>query len=349
MQEQVERLRRWKRGERPGPYTLEISPTLRCNLNCKFCWRRDPEAEIKADELSLKRYRELFKEAKKLNVAEVRVIGGGEPFFRQDIMQILRSIKANELYGYVCSNGTLLDEDRCRQLIDIGWDYVKFSLHGLETTHDRLVEKDGAFARAKQAIESLADSSIEVELGMVVVKDNYDQLDQMADWVDDIGVDYFFLEPITVYSELGRQLKPGESERRELNHTLRQLKEKNSLSFETNFASIVDRDLSARTNNMKQYILSQVGEGEGMAKVPCYEPFLKVGVRVDGRVAPCGFYDRERGDSIRNKTLQEAWYGDYFQERREEQLTKNLPDYCSKCCTTLVEKNRRLRQALAEG
>jgi len=347
MQEQVARLKKWKQGEQPGPYTLEISPTLRCNLNCKFCWRRDPEAEIKTNELSLKRYRKLFKEAKKLDVAEVRVIGGGESFFRQDIMQILRSIKANQLYGYVCSNGTLLDEDRCLRLIDMGWDHVKFSLHGVESTHDQLVEKDGAFARAKQAIEVLTGSSVEVELGMVAVKDNYNQLERMVDWAADVGVDYFFLEPITVYSELGRQLKLGESEKRELNRKLRQLQQK-SLPFETNFAGLVERDLTAQTNNMKQYILSQVGKREGMADVPCYEPFLKIGVRVNGRVAPCGFYDRERGDSIRNKTLQEVWYGDYFRERREEQLTKNLPDYCSKCCTTLVEKNRRLREALSK-
>ncbi|MFB6215444.1 MAG: SPASM domain-containing protein, partial [Candidatus Aenigmatarchaeota archaeon] len=87
---------------------------------------------------------------------------------------------------------------------------------------------------------------------------------------------------------------------------------------------------------------------DSFGDLPCYEPFLRMGIRVDGRVAPCGFYDEERGDSVRNKGLEEVWYGDYFQERREEQLNKKLPDYCSKCCTTLVNKQERIRNSLEE-
>lgn len=354
MEEEVKRLKKWDEGKPQPPVGIELAPTLRCNFNCKFCWRMRKDfgktnEEMGKREMSLKRYREILEEAGEMGVEEVKVIGGGEPLFRDETFEIIKEIKKNGMRGYICTNGSLFTKEDIKTLVDIGWDHVKMSIHGTKDTHNGLVGAD-VFEKTIENLRLLANSPVQTEIGMVVVNENYDEIGELLALSEDLGVDHFFLEPITVYSELGESLKLDKNERKELKQKL----EKHQATAErkdinTNFQEFIRNNLVESTNKMKEFILSKIDrESESFTEIPCYEPFLRMGIRVDGRVAPCGFYDEERGDSVKNKSLEEVWFGDYFQKRREEQKEKKLPDYCSKCCTTLVNKQRRLGEKLGE-
>ena len=41
--EKMYRLVRWSSGRWAPPVRIEFEPTDRCNLQCSFCWRWDPE------------------------------------------------------------------------------------------------------------------------------------------------------------------------------------------------------------------------------------------------------------------------------------------------------------------
>jgi radical SAM protein with 4Fe4S-binding SPASM domain len=71
-----------------------------------------------------------------------------------------------------------------------------------------------------------------------------------------------------------------------------------------------------------------------------------MGIRVDGWVCPCGFLDQNTTENVREKGLREIWFGKYFEKRRRELLQKNMPDYCKRCCTTLVQYNQIIREQL---
>ncbi|MFP4117181.1 MAG: radical SAM/SPASM domain-containing protein [Candidatus Aenigmatarchaeota archaeon] len=354
MEEEMRRLKKWAKGEPQPPVGIELAPTLRCNFSCKFCWRRKEDfeksdEEMKVREMSLKRYIELLEEAGEMGVQEVKVIGGGEPLFRDETFEIMKEIKRNGMRGYICTNGSLFTEDMIKELAKIGWDHVKMSIHGTKETHNEMVEAE-AFEKTIENLGALAESSVETEIGMVVVNENYEEIEKLLTIAEDIGVDHFFLEPITVYSKMGEKLELNEEEREELKEDLRRLQTlAEEKDINTNFQEFVDNNLVESTNRMKEFILSKIDEeSDSFAEIPCYEPFLRMGIRVDGRVAPCGFYDEEKGDSVRNKDLEEVWFGEYFEERRKEQKEKKLPDYCSKCCTTLVNRQRRLGKNLEE-
>lgn len=353
MEEKIKRLKKWSEGDPQPPIGIELAPTLRCNLNCKFCWRRKKsfdkkDSELRSKELSVEKYFEIIEEAAELGVQEIKVIGGGESLFREETFEILKKIKKENLRGYICTNGVLFNDGEIEKLIDLGWDHVKFSLHGLKKTHNELVERE-VFERVLENISSFQNSSTTVEIGMVVVKDNYKEIENMLDLSKELGVDYLFLEPITVYSDLGERLALSKEEKDELKQDLNDLIEKvKKYEIETNFSEFMENNFAEKTNNMREFIMSDVSDKDSFAEIPCYEPFLRMGIRVDGRVAPCGFYDEERGDSVRNKSLKEVWYGDYFRERRDEQYDKTLPSYCSKCCTSLVKNQMSLRNKLRE-
>ncbi|MFB6088227.1 MAG: radical SAM/SPASM domain-containing protein [Candidatus Aenigmatarchaeota archaeon] len=354
MNEEIERLRKWADGNPQPPVGIELAPTLRCNLNCKFCWRRKDDfkktdEELRKNEMSLGKYKKIIREARDMDVKEVRIIGGGEPLFRQDTIDIMKKIKEEGLYGYICTNGSLFTNEEIEILKSIGWDHVKFSLHGLKKTHNDLVERE-VFDKVIENLQRFSNSDVKVEVGMVVVNKNYDEIGEMLKLVEDMNVDFFFLEPITVYSKIGENLTLAENEEKKLRNMIRKVKNTTEKwGIVNNFEEFIRNNLVNKTSKMKEFILSKIDkESESFAQLPCYEPFLRMGIRVDGRVAPCGFYDQERGDSVKNKSLEEVWYGNYFEERRKEQINKKLPDYCSKCCTTLVNKQMCIREKLGE-
>ena len=68
----AERLLDWQRGVPRGPYTLELYPTLRCNLDCAFCDTTYRKKRA-ADELSHERYLELAPEGRYVERARAAI------------------------------------------------------------------------------------------------------------------------------------------------------------------------------------------------------------------------------------------------------------------------------------
>ena len=87
------RIRRWEEEGPQGPVTLELYPTLKCNLDCVFCDTTDRH-QGRQNELPLQRHLEILDEARELGVERVFVLGGGEPLVARDLTPpILHRVK----------------------------------------------------------------------------------------------------------------------------------------------------------------------------------------------------------------------------------------------------------------
>ena len=153
-EEIIRRIFNWMKGKKDFPYSLELSPTLRCNLYCLFCWRYGKKVEIK-NELTLKEYKRILKEAHELKVKEIRVIGGGEPLMRKDTFEIMKDIKKYGMFGYICTNGTLFTEKMIKTLVAIGWDHIKISLHAPNKKLHNILTQGNSFERVKKNIKEI--------------------------------------------------------------------------------------------------------------------------------------------------------------------------------------------------
>ena len=96
----------------PGPLTLEIYPTLRCNLDCAFCDTTDRHRPP-VGEPSDARWLEVIDEAAALGVRRVLVLGGTQQQGRTDqdgsFQEVLgagtwRFKHSAEKSGYSCAN-----------------------------------------------------------------------------------------------------------------------------------------------------------------------------------------------------------------------------------------------------
>ena len=80
--------------------------------------------------------------------------GGAEPLIRKDFLEILKKTKELDLYVFFTSNGTLLDSEKIREIVNLGIDYVIFSIDGNEELHDS-VRGRGVFQKVTSNIKKL--------------------------------------------------------------------------------------------------------------------------------------------------------------------------------------------------
>jgi len=353
--EKIERLLEWARGKKSLPYSLELSPTLKSNLNCLFCWRYGKKVESK-NELSLVEYKRILKEASELKIKEIRVIGGGEPLFRKDTFEIMKEVKKYGMFGYICTNGTLFSEKMIETLVKIGWNHVKISLHGPDKKTQDFLSQGKSFEKVIKNIKSfvkwkkkLKTEKPKLEIGLVLNKLNFKKVPLMIKLTKKLKVQAFFVEPITVYTKKGKELKLNKKEAEEFKEIAKKAY-KLTNGLETNLQQFFSPELIEKTGKMIEEIKKLVkSKKKDFLSVPCFEPWWRMGIRVDGWVCPCGFLDQSTTENIREKSLREIWFGEYFEKRRKELLSKNMPDYCKKCCTTLVQYNQIIREQLKKA
>jgi len=115
----------------PPPRVVEISWQNRCNIDCFFCSTSDLRAGN--SELSAARLESLFDEMRALGVKGVRLMGGGEPLFRADAVELIESLGRRGLrVNDVTTNGVLLTERVVRALFAIGCEEIRVSLNAAE-------------------------------------------------------------------------------------------------------------------------------------------------------------------------------------------------------------------------
>jgi MoaA/NifB/PqqE/SkfB family radical SAM enzyme/glycosyltransferase involved in cell wall biosynthesis len=134
------------------PLTLLLLINRGCNLRCAFCdlWDR-------GQNMPLPQVLKLLDEALAIGTRTL-VITGGEPFLHPQLFDVVRAAKARGLSVNITTNGTLV-ERRWAELTQSGVDSLSMSLDGLETTHDQLRGKVGAFTQTVRALRRVRDEA----------------------------------------------------------------------------------------------------------------------------------------------------------------------------------------------
>ncbi|HQL65623.1 MAG TPA: radical SAM protein, partial [bacterium] len=113
------------------PFFFVLSPTMRCNLKCTGCYAAQ---YTKQDVITTEQIDKIFTEAKDLGIYFV-TISGGEPFYREDLLDIWK--KHNDMFFLVYTNGTLIDEKMAEKLADLGNVAPAISVEGFKEETDK--------------------------------------------------------------------------------------------------------------------------------------------------------------------------------------------------------------------
>ena len=173
------------------PKSADISITSRCNLRCSYCSHFTGPGDVNTD-LPAGEWEQFFEELGNCAVLNV-TLGGGEPFIRNDLPEIINGIVQNRMRFTILSNGTLITDDNARFIAGTGrCDGVQVSVDGaVPETHDA-ARGDGAFLKAMDGIEKLRKHGVPVSVRVTIHRHNVNYLHEIAGFLlEDLGLSGF--------------------------------------------------------------------------------------------------------------------------------------------------------------
>ena len=158
--------------------TFELTP--RCNFNCPMCYvhlsQKDQEAAGK--ELTAQQWIDLAREARDQGMMFV-LLTGGEPFIRKDFFEIYHAIKQMGLMVSINSNGSMLDGEIRRKLLEDPPFRINISLYGgCAQTYRDMCGQD-VFSRVVDNIRALREGGVDVRLNLSITPHNRQDIEKI--------------------------------------------------------------------------------------------------------------------------------------------------------------------------
>ena len=362
MDEKIIRLKKWMENKKEMPYTLEINPTNNCNLKCGYCWQQNFENIDKKDKLKKDKLLDIIRESANLGVKEIRIPGSGEPFIRKDIIDIMREIKINNIYGLLITNGILLDEYKIRKIVSIRWDCLTFSFDSANKKVNDYFRGKGSFDTLKKnlilfdRIKRERKSNLPfIRFNIVITNKNYKVLPEIIEFAKEVSCQDVEFQPITVWSKNSEKFRlsgPQQSYLKKIIPAVKSLAEQNNIY--TNIGDFLNNEVIEKSSGEMDQLMNKdtnkrMNEQNGKNKfleLPCFEPWYNMIILPEGKVTACSMAGPNHGDNIINKSLKNIWLSDYYTNLREALLNKELPDYCKKCCAVVFVENQKIKDKL---
>jgi mycofactocin radical SAM maturase len=168
----------------PVNVTWEI--TLKCNLQCAHCLS-DAGTPLK-EELTTRECRALVDQLTALRVFQVN-IGGGEPFIRNDFLDLLGYSHEKGLVTCVSTNGMLIDDQLAKRLSQYTMLYLQVSLDGATSEVNDPIRGDGTYRKILDAIDCFARQGVRFSINTVLTRTNYPQLDELRKLANSYGAE----------------------------------------------------------------------------------------------------------------------------------------------------------------
>ena len=190
-------------GPKRFPLVLMLEPLHACNLTCTGCGRIREYAETVRRRLSIGQCLGAVDQCG----APIVSICGGEPLIYPAIEELAQEILRRRKHIYLCTNGLLLEE-KIGGFPRDGRMFVNVHLDGMESTHDRLVERKGVFSRAVAGITAAKAAGFMVYTNTTIYKDtDVHEIVLLFGYLTELGVDGLMISPAYGYQAV-RQANP---------------------------------------------------------------------------------------------------------------------------------------------
>ena len=283
------------------PFTMLISPTMRCNLRCTGCYSGKYKQSAG---LSYETIDRIIGEAREIGTNFI-AFSGGEPMTRKE--ELLKLIeKYNEMYFMLYTNGTLIGDETARSIAKLGNAGAIISLEGFEEATDARRGK-GVFNKVMKAFRFLKKCGVPFGTSITVSRNNVEEVtsDGFIDMLIERGamvIWYFLFMPVG--KDPDTSLMPTPEQREYLRQRDISLREKKTI-FIADFW------------NDAPYVGGCIAAGRNYLHI-----------NANGDVEPCVF-THYAADNIESKSLVEVLNSDFFKYIRSKQpYSDNLLTPC---------------------
>ncbi|MBN2032950.1 MAG: 12,18-didecarboxysiroheme deacetylase [Deltaproteobacteria bacterium] len=160
--------------------------TRACNLKCIHCYAKASE-QSREEELTTREAQSMLDDLAAFGVPVI-LFSGGEPLFREDLADLAGYAVQKGMRAVISTNGTLITQDKARELKDVGLSYVGVSLDGLEEVNDRFRGKKGAFRAAVEGIRNCQEAGLKVGLRFTLNRMNVQEVPRIFDLLEEVDI-----------------------------------------------------------------------------------------------------------------------------------------------------------------
>ena len=191
------------------PWIILMDPTSACNMHCTGCWAAEYGHK---QNLSYEVMDKIVTEGKELGI-HAYLLTGGEPLVRKkDIIRLCEKHKDVAFHAF--TNGTLIDDEFCRDLLRVGNFIVSVSIEGFSEANDNR-RGDGHFEKAIHAMELMHSYKIPFGVSICYTGKNYKDVtgDEFLDMLIEKGCVfawYFHYMPVGVKASEELLLTPDQ-------------------------------------------------------------------------------------------------------------------------------------------
>ncbi|MEJ2313787.1 MAG: radical SAM protein [Nitrospirota bacterium] len=306
-----------------APKWIAWEITRRCNLRCVHC-RSSSTEDVKGhpDFSTEKGYRLLEDIAS--YAKPVIVLSGGEPLIRKDVFDLARHGNGLGLRMCLATNGTMVDEEVCKNIKDSGIRIVSMSLDGsTEAVHDDFRSQEGAFAGTMRAAELFRKHGIEFIINSSFTKRNQEEIPRVYKLAKELGATawyMFMIVPTGRGEEIMSELisKEDYEDILEWHYDMEQEEDQMLVrpTCAPHYYRIQLQKAKEKGGKLKRRTLKfSTGGAKG-----CIAGQLICLIDVDGNVLPCSYFPKSAGN-VFERPFKEIW--------EDSELFKSLRDFKS--------------------
>lgn len=203
------------------PWVILISPTSACNLKCKGCWaaQYDKKQDLTNDEIE-----NIISQGLELGT-HFYMFTGGEPLVRKnDIINICANHP--DCIFLTFTNGTLIDEEFCRKVKEVGNLAFAISVEGDEASNDAR-RGDGTYKRVMNAMQLMKKNGLLFGMSVCYTSQNVEKVtsDEFIDKMIDAGAKYgWYFNYMPVGVNAVPELIPNPEQRKHMYSWLRKMR-----------------------------------------------------------------------------------------------------------------------------
>jgi MoaA/NifB/PqqE/SkfB family radical SAM enzyme len=319
------------------PKCLYLEITNLCNLRCRGCiqyrGKWEPERNMSLQEMVM-----ITDQVPELERAVLH--GIGEPLLNKELPAMIKHLKNRNVIVNFNSNGTLLDEECQKALIETGLDELHISLDAASARGYTAVRGIDKFDVIVSNVASFSErlkrrevSNPRLSLWFLGNRKNMSELPDLIRLAAKVGVKEVYLQRLVYFLDgKGYGLaRPDEA----LNST------DSGASGLIKESQAIAGSLGVRFNasGLREPVLSIKGEAASMSPWKrCFRPFSLMYITANGNALPCCIspfsttdYNSIMLGNVFESSLTDVWFGQKYELFRKHHQTALPPKCCRGC------------------
>ncbi len=313
----------WEKAKRNRSLLMiSLELTARCNNNCRHCYNNLPEDDPFAikNELSTNQIKDIVDQAVEMGTLWMHLTGG-EVFLRKDFAELYEYMVKKGLLVSIFTNATLITNEHIHLFKKFPPRDIEVTVYGIPEKYYSTVTRSKNYFRFLNGVDKLLSALIPVTLKAMIMKSNYNNFKEIADFCRQRSYKKFRFDPFL-------NLRTDKNQKKNREIIRQRLTGDEIIELEKQYPERLEElkgfcKSASDSHDFKNFpeVIFKCGAGLTSCTINSYG-FLKLCIAL---VRESCIYDLKKG------SLKDAWYNFIPEIRALRSNKKTYHDGCSNC------------------